>query len=127
MLTAGSVQRKTSRASPASNPFGGVPIDLQPRRAARPKTHGGSTVRRVQRSIPLAKPLRWGYHGVAGSAHRRFGGSLRSHNMKLRRVLLAACLLLAVAVAAFAGYIAWLGIDGDRPSVCRGTVANGSL
>jgi penicillin-insensitive murein DD-endopeptidase len=47
--------------------------------------------------------------------------------MKLRRVLLAASLLLAAAVAGFAGYVAWLGIDGDQPSVCRGTVASGSL
>jgi penicillin-insensitive murein DD-endopeptidase len=47
--------------------------------------------------------------------------------MTMRRVLVAACLLVAVPVAGFAGYIAWLGLDSDRPSVCHGTVANGSL
>jgi penicillin-insensitive murein endopeptidase len=37
--------------------------------------------------------------------------------MTLRRLLLAG----------FAAYIAWLGIDGGEPSICRGTVAAGSL
>jgi penicillin-insensitive murein endopeptidase len=44
-----------------------------------------------------------------------------------RRALLAACLLPALAAAAFMGYVAWLGLEPARPSVCRGTATNGSL
>jgi penicillin-insensitive murein endopeptidase len=44
-----------------------------------------------------------------------------------RRVLLAACLLPAFAAAGFMGYVAWLGLEQARPSVCRGTATNGSL
>jgi penicillin-insensitive murein DD-endopeptidase len=45
----------------------------------------------------------------------------------MRRLLLVVGGLPAVGVAAFAGYVAWLGVDGGRPSVCHGTVATGSL
>ncbi len=45
----------------------------------------------------------------------------------MRRILIAACLLPAFAAVAFAGYVAWLGIDRDRPSVCRGTAVDGRL
>lgn len=48
-------------------------------------------------------------------------------NMAMRRVLLVACVLPAFVVTIFAGYVAWLGIDGSQSSVCRGTVATGSL
>lgn len=44
-----------------------------------------------------------------------------------RRVLLAICVLPAVAAAGLVAYVAWLGIDGTRPSICRGSVAGGSL
>ena len=47
--------------------------------------------------------------------------------MTLRRVLLAALLAPTFAAAVFAAYVAWLGMDGNRPSICRGTVARGSL
>ena len=47
--------------------------------------------------------------------------------MTMRRVLLAACVLPVCAAAGFAAYVAWLGIDGGRTSVCHGTVAAGSL
>ena len=47
--------------------------------------------------------------------------------MTLRRVLLAALLVPACAAAVFAAWVAWLGMDGNRPSICRGTVARGSL
>jgi penicillin-insensitive murein DD-endopeptidase len=47
--------------------------------------------------------------------------------MRLRRVLLVACAIPVVAAAVFAGYVAWLGIDGGPQSVCHGTAANGSL
>jgi penicillin-insensitive murein endopeptidase len=47
--------------------------------------------------------------------------------MTMRRILLAACILPASAAVAFAAYVAWLGIDGGRPSVCHGTVVSGSL
>jgi penicillin-insensitive murein endopeptidase len=47
--------------------------------------------------------------------------------MRIRRVLLAIGLAVAASVGGFAGYIAWLGIDGSAPSVCRGTPARGSL
>lgn len=47
--------------------------------------------------------------------------------MTIRRLLLAACLLSAVAVLGFTAYIAWLGIDSGRPSVCRGNAVNGRL
>jgi penicillin-insensitive murein endopeptidase len=47
--------------------------------------------------------------------------------MRIGRFLLAACLLAVAGVAGFALYIAWLGIDGDRPSVCHGTAAEGRL
>lgn len=47
--------------------------------------------------------------------------------MTLRRALLAACLVPAFAAAVFAAYVAWLGMDGNRPSTCRGTIALGSL
>jgi penicillin-insensitive murein endopeptidase len=47
--------------------------------------------------------------------------------MTLRRVLAVAGLLSVAAGAGFAGYIAWLGIDGGRPSVCRGSAVSGSL
>jgi len=47
--------------------------------------------------------------------------------MKLRRILIVALLLPMAAAAGFASYIAWLGIDSDRPSTCHGTVRNGSL
>jgi penicillin-insensitive murein DD-endopeptidase len=45
----------------------------------------------------------------------------------MRRVALAACLLPALAVVGFTAYVAWLGIEWDRPSICRGSVARGSL
>jgi penicillin-insensitive murein endopeptidase len=47
--------------------------------------------------------------------------------MKVRRVLVALFLPPAAAAAGFVGYIAWLGIDGGRPSVCHGNVVHGSL
>jgi penicillin-insensitive murein endopeptidase len=47
--------------------------------------------------------------------------------MTMRRVLIAACLLPVLAAAGFAAYVGWLGIDGGRPSVCRGSVSGGSL
>jgi penicillin-insensitive murein endopeptidase len=47
--------------------------------------------------------------------------------MAMRRVLLLACGLPVFVAAVFAGYVAWLGIDGSRSSVCRGTAATGSL
>lgn len=47
--------------------------------------------------------------------------------MLLRAVLLVAA-VPAAAVTVFVGYIAWLGLDwGGGPSVCRGSVASGSL
>jgi len=45
----------------------------------------------------------------------------------MRRLLLVVGGLPVVGMAAFSGYVAWLGIDGGRPSVCHGTVATGSL
>src|SRR5712691_5810630 len=47
--------------------------------------------------------------------------------MTIGRVLLAACVLPILAAAGFAGYVAWLGSDGNRPSICHGTLAAGSL
>ena len=47
--------------------------------------------------------------------------------MTIRRAVLAACILPILGSAAFAGYIAWLGAESNRPSVCRGGVAGGSL
>lgn len=47
--------------------------------------------------------------------------------MGLRRALLATCALPAAAAAGFAAYVAWLGIDGGRPSTCRGNAVAGSL
>ena len=47
--------------------------------------------------------------------------------MTISRALLVACVLPVVAVAGFAAYVAWLGIDSNQPSVCRGTVAGGRL
>jgi penicillin-insensitive murein endopeptidase len=47
--------------------------------------------------------------------------------MTPRRALLVACVLPTFAAVGFCAYVAWLGIDGERPSICRGTVAGGSL
>jgi penicillin-insensitive murein endopeptidase len=47
--------------------------------------------------------------------------------MTISRALLVACVLPVLAVAGFAAYVAWLGIDSNQPSVCRGTVAGGRL
>jgi len=47
--------------------------------------------------------------------------------MKARRVLLAVCLAPALAAAGFVSYVAWLGIDSDRPSICHGAATGGSL
>jgi penicillin-insensitive murein DD-endopeptidase len=47
--------------------------------------------------------------------------------MGLRRVVIVACAVPALAVAGFAAIVAWVGVDGKQPSVCRGTAAAGSL
>jgi penicillin-insensitive murein endopeptidase len=47
--------------------------------------------------------------------------------MWIRRILAAIGLVSVAGAAAYAGYIAWLGVDGSRPSVCRGDPSNGSL
>jgi penicillin-insensitive murein endopeptidase len=47
--------------------------------------------------------------------------------MWIRRILAGIGLVAVAGAAGFAGYIAWLGIDGSRPSVCRGDAARGSL
>jgi penicillin-insensitive murein DD-endopeptidase len=55
------------------------------------------------------------------------GSALSIRKMTLRRALLAACLApLSIAIA-FAVYVAWLGRDGGRASICYGTVVNGHL
>ena len=47
--------------------------------------------------------------------------------MTMRRFLGRIGLLSAAAGIGYAGYIAWLGIDSARPSVCRGNAVYGSL
>ena len=47
--------------------------------------------------------------------------------MTLRRALVTLAAVCASAASLFAGYIAWLGIDERRPSVCRGTAVTGRL
>jgi penicillin-insensitive murein DD-endopeptidase len=47
--------------------------------------------------------------------------------MGLRRVAVVACALPVIAVAGYAAVVAWVGVDSKQPSVCRGTVADGSL
>lgn len=47
--------------------------------------------------------------------------------MMFRRFLTMVGLVSAAAVAGFAGYIFWLGIDDGQPSVCRGNAVYGSL
>lgn len=47
--------------------------------------------------------------------------------MWIGRLLAGVGLVLLAGAAAWAGYIAWLGIDGSRPSVCRGSPVYGSL
>jgi penicillin-insensitive murein endopeptidase len=47
--------------------------------------------------------------------------------MWIRRTLAGIGLVLLSGVAAWAGYIAWLGTDGNRPSVCHGNAISGSL
>lgn len=67
-----------------------------------------------------------GYEGCTPLAWRS-GGQREVAAMRIRRVLLAICLLAVASVGGFAAYIAWLGIDSTRASVCRGTVAKGRL
>ncbi len=45
----------------------------------------------------------------------------------LRRLLLPAVLLPVSAAVVFCLYVAWLGLDVGAPSVCRGSVASGTL
>jgi penicillin-insensitive murein endopeptidase len=45
----------------------------------------------------------------------------------VRRLLLIILLLPVSAAMVFCAYVAWLGIDFGGPSVCRGSVASGSL
>ncbi|HEX6001969.1 MAG TPA: hypothetical protein VFZ16_21610 [Hyphomicrobiaceae bacterium] len=47
--------------------------------------------------------------------------------MTVRRFLGTLGLVAAAAGTGYAGYIVWLGIDGTRPSVCRGNAVHGSL
>jgi penicillin-insensitive murein endopeptidase len=47
--------------------------------------------------------------------------------MRIGRLLLAACLLMAASVTGFAGYIAWFGPGSEQPSVCYGTASKGTL
>jgi len=47
--------------------------------------------------------------------------------MRLRRYVFGTGILLASGAAAFAGYVAWLGIDSGRPSTCYGSTVGGSL
>jgi penicillin-insensitive murein DD-endopeptidase len=47
--------------------------------------------------------------------------------MTIRRAVLVVCALPVCAAVGFATYVAWLGIDSSRPSVCRGNVVTGSL
>jgi penicillin-insensitive murein endopeptidase len=47
--------------------------------------------------------------------------------MRIGRILAGAGLVGMAGVGGFAGYIAWLGIDGSAPSVCRGDVVGGRL
>jgi len=47
--------------------------------------------------------------------------------MRTSRVLLGIGVLAASAAAAFSGYIAWLGAESSRPSICRGDLVGGSL
>lgn len=55
------------------------------------------------------------------------GGYRKAQGMGFRRILGAFGLVSVAGVVGFAGYIAWLGIDGIRPSICRGNAVNGSL
>jgi penicillin-insensitive murein DD-endopeptidase len=47
--------------------------------------------------------------------------------MWIRRILAGTGLILVAGVVGYAAFIAWLGIDGSRPSVCHGNASRGSL
>jgi penicillin-insensitive murein endopeptidase len=47
--------------------------------------------------------------------------------MKISRLLIGVGVLMVSAVAAFCGYVAWLGAESARASVCRGDLGTGSL
>lgn len=47
--------------------------------------------------------------------------------MRGKRVILSACAIPAALFASFAAYVEWRSLSARVPSVCRGTVARGSL
>ena len=68
-----------------------------------------------------------GLTGAVAAGKAAAGIVSKVGSMTIRRAVLVVCALPVSAAAGFAAYVAWLAIDSGRPSVCRGTVVNGSL